>query len=83
MYLNQNPLRGNTYRRLHDGDRKCSDEVVSRMLAEQTEDSRDTKILKGFIPSQIEKNSENGKFTVFYHKTGEKTENPLKGIIEF
>lgn len=37
-----NPL-GHTYRRLQEGDRKCSDEDVRRMLAEQVEDSRDNK----------------------------------------
>lgn len=48
VYLNGNPFRGNTYRRLHDGDRPCNDETVKRMLAEQVEDSRDTHILSGF-----------------------------------
>ncbi len=47
VYLNGQPL-GNTYRRLHDGDRRCDDETVKRMLAEQLEDSRDTRILNKF-----------------------------------
>ncbi|HQT03914.1 MAG TPA: putative DNA binding domain-containing protein [Thiotrichales bacterium] len=47
VYLNGNPL-GNTYRRLHDGDRTCSEENVKRMLAEQIEDERDARILVGF-----------------------------------
>ena len=47
VFLNGNPL-GNTYRRLHEGDRKCSDDVVRRMLAEQMEESRDIQILSGF-----------------------------------
>lgn len=47
VHLAGNPL-GNTYRRLNDGDRKCDDDVVRRMLAEQVDDSRDTRILKGF-----------------------------------
>lgn len=47
VYLNGNPL-GNTYRRLHDGDRTCSEESVKRMLAEQIEDERDARILVGF-----------------------------------
>jgi predicted HTH transcriptional regulator len=33
VYLNGQPL-GNTYRRLHEGDRHCDDETVKRMLAE-------------------------------------------------
>lgn len=37
VYLNGNPF-GNTYRRLHEGDRRCDDESVKRMLAEQVED---------------------------------------------
>ena len=47
VFLNGQPL-GNTYRRLHDGDRRCDDAVVKRLLAEQLEDSRDTRILDKF-----------------------------------
>jgi ATP-dependent DNA helicase RecG len=47
VYLNGNPLTG-SYRRLHEGDRLCDAETVKRLLAEQTEDSRDNRILKGF-----------------------------------
>ncbi|WLE95928.1 MAG: ATP-binding protein [Candidatus Electrothrix communis] len=47
VYLNGNPL-GNTYVRMHEGDQRLSDEAVRRMLAEQAEDSRDARILKGF-----------------------------------
>ncbi len=47
VYLNGQPL-GNTYRRLHEGDRRCDDDTVKRMLAEQLEDSRDTRILHKF-----------------------------------
>ncbi|MFG6439798.1 RNA-binding domain-containing protein [Roseateles sp. LKC17W] len=47
VYLNGQPL-GHTWRRLHDGDRRCDDETVKRMLAEQMEDSRDTRILEHF-----------------------------------
>ncbi len=48
VYLGTNPLNKNTYRRLHEGDRPCDDEFVKRMLAEQVEDERDSKILSGF-----------------------------------
>ena len=47
VYLNGNPL-GNTFVRRFEGDQRLSDEAVKRMLAEQTEDSRDSRILKGF-----------------------------------
>jgi predicted HTH transcriptional regulator len=47
VYLNGQPL-GHTWRRLHDGDRLCDVETVKRMLAEQLEDSRDTRLLPRF-----------------------------------
>ncbi len=47
VFLNGNPL-GNTYIRLHEGDQCLNDDAVKRMLAEQSEDSRDTRILRGF-----------------------------------
>lgn len=48
VYLGPNPLGRSTYRRLNDGDRVVSDQEVKLMLAEQVEDSRDDRILKGF-----------------------------------
>lgn len=47
LFLNGQPL-GHTYRRLNEGDRVCDDATVKRMLAEQLEDSRDTRILDKF-----------------------------------
>ncbi|WP_149540694.1 putative DNA binding domain-containing protein [Siccirubricoccus phaeus] len=47
VYINGNPMTG-SYRRLNDGDRQCDEEIVKRMLAEQTEESRDNRVLKGF-----------------------------------
>jgi predicted HTH transcriptional regulator len=47
VFLNGQPL-GNTYRRLNDGDRQCDDDTVKRMLAEQVQDSRDTRICNRF-----------------------------------
>ena len=52
VYLNGNPL-GNSFIRRHEADQRLSDEAVKRMLAEQTEDSRDTKILKGFFLNDL------------------------------
>lgn len=48
VYLTTNPLNGNTYRRLNEGDRPLPNEDVKRMLAEQMEDSRDDRILPHF-----------------------------------
>lgn len=48
VYLTTNPFAGHTYRRLNDGDRPLPDEEVKRMLAEQVEDSRDDRILRGY-----------------------------------
>ncbi|MBY0444323.1 MAG: AAA family ATPase, partial [Burkholderiales bacterium] len=56
VYLNGQPL-GNTYRRLHEGDRHCDDETVKRMLAEQMEDERDARILPGFSMADIDTES--------------------------
>lgn len=54
VYLGSTPFNGQTYRRLHDGDRSCDDESVKRMLAEQVEDERDNKILPGFGINDID-----------------------------
>ena len=56
VFLNGQPL-GNTYRRLHDGDRRCDDEVVKRLLAEQMEESRDTRILDKFGLDDLDRDS--------------------------
>ena len=47
VFLNGQPL-GHTYRRLNEGDRLCDDATVKRMLAEQLENSRDTRIIDKF-----------------------------------
>ncbi|MCD6534135.1 MAG: winged helix-turn-helix transcriptional regulator [Deltaproteobacteria bacterium] len=57
VYLNGNPLKGNTFRRLHAGDRPCDDETVKRMLAEQMEDSRDIRILPAFTLADLDSES--------------------------
>lgn len=48
VYLTLNPLDGHAFRRLNDGDRPLPDDEVKRMLAEQVEDSRDDRILRGY-----------------------------------
>ena len=56
-HINGNPLRGNTYRRLHDGDRHCDDDTVRRMIAEQMNDVRDLHILHGFSLTDLDPES--------------------------
>ncbi len=47
VYLGKNPLAA-TYRRQGDGDFRCDEETVKRMLADQVEDVRDAKLLEKF-----------------------------------
>lgn len=56
VFLNGQPF-GNTYRRLHEGDRRCDEETVRRMFAEQVEDARDERILSGYDFSDIDPDS--------------------------
>jgi ATP-dependent DNA helicase RecG len=48
VHLTTNPFANHTYRRLNDGDRPLPDDEVKRMLAEQVEDSRDDRVLRGY-----------------------------------
>ena len=57
VHVNGNPFRGNTYRRLHDGDRHCDDDTVRRMIAEQMNDVRDLHILNGFSLADLDPES--------------------------
>lgn len=56
VYLKNQPMT-ETFVRLHEGDHRCSEEQVKRMFAEQVENSRDDKILKGFNFDDIDKDS--------------------------
>jgi ATP-dependent DNA helicase RecG len=56
VYLKNQPMTC-TFLRLHEGDVRCSEEQVKRMMAEQIENSRDDKILKGFNFSDIDQDS--------------------------
>lgn len=47
VFLGNNPLSG-TYRRNFEGDYRCDEETVRRMLAEQVEDIRDAKLLEHY-----------------------------------
>lgn len=44
VHLGKNPF-GNSYIRIHEGDRLCDDDSVKRMLSEQINDSKDIQIL--------------------------------------
>jgi len=47
VYVGQNPLTG-SFRRNYEGDYRCTEETVRRMIAEQVEDTRDAHVLRGF-----------------------------------
>ncbi|MBK6849140.1 MAG: putative DNA binding domain-containing protein [Proteobacteria bacterium] len=47
VYVGPNPLTG-SFRRNNEGDYRCPEEVVRRMIAEQVEDTRDAHVLRGF-----------------------------------
>ncbi len=69
IFLNGNPLGGNAYQRLYEADQKLSDDAVKRMLAEQVEDSRDNRILKGFDFDVIHKPTLQTYRQVFSNRT--------------
>lgn len=52
IYEGENPLKG-TYIRNFEGDYKCDEETVKRMLAEQKEDSKDSRLLEGYNLNDI------------------------------
>ncbi len=56
VYLNGNPMQG-TYRRLNEGDHLCDAESVRRMMAEQVEESRDSRLLEGFTLDDLDMDS--------------------------
>ena len=54
VYLTTNPFGQHTFRRLNDGDRPVPDDEVKRMLAEQVEDSRDDRVLRGYEIAELD-----------------------------
>jgi len=56
VYLNNQPM-GNTWKRLNEGDTRCDDEAVRRMMVEQVEDDRDQRILVGYGLDDIDSES--------------------------
>jgi predicted HTH transcriptional regulator len=53
VYVGQNPMVG-TYRRNYEGDYHCDAETVRRMMAERVEESRDSRILQGYVFDDLE-----------------------------
>ena len=53
VHLGGNPL-GNTYRRQHEGDYRCSDAEVRRMLADADPTPADHRILPNFAPADLD-----------------------------
>ena len=56
VFINGNPLKG-TYKRHHAGDYLCREDEVKRMLAEQTEDARDARLLTGYTFDDLDMDS--------------------------
>lgn len=56
VFINGNPLTG-TFKRQLTGDFRCSGEEVRRMLAEQAEDERDARIVRGYDFQDIDMDS--------------------------
>lgn len=52
VYINGNPLRG-TFRRGHEGDYRCPEDVVKQMLGDQMNDTRDSNLMEGFTFEDI------------------------------
>ncbi len=80
VYLNGNPFGGNAYQRLHEADQKLSDEAVKRMLAEQVEDSRDNRILKGFSIDDLHMPTLRNYRQVFVNRTPDNPWNQLPDL---
>ena len=56
VFINGNPLTG-TFKRLRAGDYRCRENEVRRMLAEQTQDARDARILENFGVDDLDMDS--------------------------
>ena len=57
IFLSRNPI-GNTYKRNHEGDYRCTDNEVKRMLADSVSElKRDSLILEGFGVDDLDSKS--------------------------
>ena len=53
VYIGSNPMTG-TYRRNYEGDYRCDEEAVRRMMAERVSDSRDAAVLEGYTIEDLD-----------------------------
>ncbi|MFY9342290.1 MAG: ATP-binding protein [Planctomycetota bacterium] len=53
VHLGPNPL-GNTFRRQHEGDYRCTDDEVRRMLSDASEEARDSRVLEHFTFADLD-----------------------------
>jgi len=53
VFIGQNPLTG-TYRRNFEGDYRCTEQEVSRMLADRAEEPSDSRILEHFTLDDLD-----------------------------
>lgn len=58
IFLGQNPLTG-TYRRNDEGDYRCTEQEVGRMLSDRAEEPADNRILEGFDMDDLDLRSVN------------------------
>ena len=56
VYIGQNPIRG-SYRRNFEGDYKCSEDEVGRMLADRSDEPADSRVLEGFALEDLDNDS--------------------------
>jgi predicted HTH transcriptional regulator len=56
VFVGQNPYMG-SYRRNFEGDYRCSQEEVQRMIAEQSSSSQDSQLLSGFDLKDLNRDS--------------------------
>lgn len=56
VHVGMNPMTG-TYRRNYEGDYRCDEETVRRMIAERVEDVRDARLLESFGFEDLERDS--------------------------
>lgn len=67
VFIHGNPLTG-TYKRFHEGDHQCPEEDVRRMLAEQPEGSRDSRVLEHFVMDDLDMETFTAYRTAFQHR---------------
>lgn len=53
IYIGFNPLTG-SYKRNYEGDYKCSEREVRAMLADQSDETQDRKVLEGFTLEDLD-----------------------------